>query len=216
VGSLSPQENRTNDQIEISDFVISGADWAAVMVYGRYGHQDAIKNSRIYIHDNIISDSSTGVFVYKNASNVRILRNDINKMALDGIAVDSRAATDEIASEPNYDIRIARNLVSGCGINGQGIGILIKGLNRNVSVSWNRVSNVGTVSNYRGPVAIGIGVVPDSDQKFARSVKIGNNFISGIWPESTRGYGILIVKGATNTFIKENTILHVGTEIKMN
>lgn len=212
VGSLDRREDRTNEGVEISDVKIIGADWAGILVYGRYGSFSTIKNYNISIHDNDISNSSIGIFVYKNARNIKITRNNINMMGQDGIAIDSRAQSDATQSEPNYDIQVTGNIISGCGYSAPGIGIVVKGNAQEIDVADNRISHVGDMAGYQHLMAIGIGVVPDFSRLLPSSVSISNNIVAKIWPGSINGHGILIAGTIPGIALKDNALTEVGLQ----
>jgi hypothetical protein len=210
VGSTNPTETRTNHDIEIDHTTISGANWAGIMIYGRYGVLGSIKNDTIKIHDNDISDSSNGIFVYKNAQAISIYSNRIDRTGQDGIAVDTRAATDRIVSEGNSYICVTDNIISNAGLSAQGIGVLVKGNNDHILIARNRIRSIGTQSGSIGPIAAGIALVPDFGKSVPSHIMVTDNTVEDVRPTSSSGYGLLADPGVRSLTLHSNTFSRIG------
>lgn len=210
IGSTDATETLTNHNVEIDHLKISGANWAGIMIYGRYGALGTTKNDTIRIHHNIVTDSSNGVFVYKNAHNVAIYSNRIERTGQDGIAIDTRAATDRVVSEANSDICVTDNVISNVGLSAQGIGVLVKGDNDRILVARNRIQRVGVQPKAIGPIAAGIALVPDFGKSMPRDIIVSNNDIEDIRPNSPSGYGLLADPGIRSLMLRGNTFTRIG------
>lgn len=132
----------TNRDITIANNrEITGGNWAAIMVYARSNSAGTVTphNSNIFIHHNGISDSSNGVFIYKNADNIHVDDNDISDIGYDGIIFDTRAESDVVTSGAITNVHCNRNTIDGFGSYGYGVGILVKGLVSDVRGSGNKI-----------------------------------------------------------------------------
>jgi len=215
IGSTSAGETRVNTDIEIAFNKITGANWAGIMVYGNHGTINTIKNSVIRVHDNYLSDiGGTAIFVYKNGQNVSIVDNIINLAAQDGIAVDSRAASDTVAphniTEGNFDITISGNVIQNAGRTSQGIGIAIKGDIRKWVVSENVIYDIG-LNNANAVDNYGVAVLQDASLSAPSFGTVVGNEISNITGAGTNGFGIFAGISVADVTIAVNNISSTKT-----
>jgi hypothetical protein len=199
-----------NGNIVIRNNHLRRANWGAVVVYGRSaaGMTTPPLNRNIDIIGNVISDvGGSGIFVYKNASDVRVTDNQIVNVSSNGIVFDTRAATDPLPySEPVRTIEISRNSVRSFGTQGQGIGILLKGAVQKASVIENWVGEA-SVHGRPGLVNYGIMINKDASARLTApsEVILARNVTSRI-RGSAGSVGLFVGPGATAVTLAGNTL----------
>lgn len=184
----------TNSNITIRNNKIRRGNWGGVIVYGRSGTggTPTPNNKNIHIYNNDISLCSNGVFVYKNASNVRVKGNDIHDVGYDGVIFDTMAATDTVVSEPIIGVVCTGNFIDRFGMYGQGVAILYKGAVSLVDGTRNRITN-GLVNSQAGMLNYAINVSNDSNPTPTgpSRVNLSGTIISSIQSSlAGGGYGI--------------------------
>jgi len=210
IGSYRPKNNGDiNSNIIIRDLSIKGCNWSAIMVYARQNLKKIQKNNYISIHNNIIYNSSNGIFVYKNAKSVNIHDNYIYNIGRDGIAIDTRAATDSDISMSISNVDISRNFIRNFGISGQGIGVLLKGIVINSLIDSNVILDAAINQKVIPPFNSGILIGPDFEKKSPINVVISNNIIKNIFSEGANSFGILVNSGSENINTYSNDISFV-------
>ena len=112
------------------------------LFYWNVGNALSLANESVMIRNNEITNSSNGIFVYKNASNIVIEKNYVHNTGYDGIVLDTRAYSDANDSMPITTVRILGNLVENIGHQHSSIGILAKGKVTDVVIIRNTVRGV--------------------------------------------------------------------------
>lgn len=206
---VSNSSTAANRNISVLRNTISYSFWGGIVVYGRAGSNGspAPLNQTIRVSGNTITNSSNGVFVYKNARDIEVTDNRIVHSGYDGIVFDTHAATDRGSTEPIEDIRVTGNVVDTFGSYGYGVGILLKGEVNRARVLGNRIQN-GSVN--RGGVFNNYGILLTNDtgrRRGANDVLIEQNVISNI--RSSRpngGFGINVNGQAKRIRILRNQV----------
>lgn len=186
----------TNRNITIKGNKILRANWAGVLVYGRSGNGGSPTpfNDGVRIYDNEISLCSNGVFVYKNAKNIRVCNNDIHDVGYDGVIFDTMAATDSVLSEAIIGLLCSGNKIDRFGMYGYGVGVLFKGDVSDGVCSHNRITN-GLVNAQAGLSNYAISFSNDSNPSATapRRISVSHNLIDAInSSQANQGYGILV------------------------
>lgn len=211
VGEIAPSaDGNANIQTCITNCNMEGFNWSAIMIYGARnafsGNSQA--NIGFQVYKNDISNSSNGVFVYKNACLGDIYQNTIYDMYQDCIAIDTRAASDTQPSLPIGQISIYKNDLYGFGKSAQGIGVLFKGAIEGSDITQNKIHDASTL-NALNNYAILVG--PDFGGLQPRNNCIEKNDINGIYAASGRqGMGIL-VNQSINITTRKNRIKDTAT-----
>ena len=199
-------DDSISEDIEISGNHFFKGNLAGVLVEGRQGTIGTVKNRNIRIFDNRFEKVTTGVFIYKNASNVVVSGNYAQDTAVSGYAMDTRAATDPKDTGPNEHIVIANNFSTRTG-QAQGFighGVLVKGANHDIVVSGNTMTDIGnartTKENY------GILVTQDASGNSPSNVTLRDNSIKEVTSGTTGSYAIYVLRGASKIKVFRNTM----------
>lgn len=219
IGTVTPTNTAENHDIEVAHCTIRGGNWAAIVVYGRRLPDPPtpdppffVRNQNINIHHNTIEDSSMGIFVYKNADGVLISGNYIHGTGQDGIAVDTRAASDKREPEPIHNVTITDNVCLKSGLLAQGIGILMKGANQVGLVANNLIEDVG-IGNANVVNHYGILINQDWDDPTVEvpgpgtpaQISVIGNVVRNVTGAGLNGFGIY-VGFATDMVVADNLV----------
>ncbi len=209
IGDTDRSDNTLNQNIEIFNNTIRGSNWAGIMVYGNRGALGVPKSRNINIHHNRITDSTNGIFVYKNADQISVKSNQIALTAQDGIVFDTRAATDSRPTEANRNISILDNVVVNPGRYGQAVGILLKGDNAHARIEGNEIRDVAK-GQVRPLPAYGILINADFSGSAGHDYDVRRNTIDGVdSPGRRRIFGIYVGPSSASARILDNTIRNV-------
>ncbi|MCO5143099.1 MAG: glycoside hydrolase family 55 protein [Oligoflexia bacterium] len=169
-------------------------------------------NKSISIRHNKISNSSNGVFVYKNAESILVEHNDISNMGYDGVVFDTAAASDYNFSMPINGVRVYDNVMTDIGKMHSSAGVLIKGKIDNVVIARNTIRDVNAIYNpvYNRVAAFGISVSHDAYYSISSNVTMGGNVIDSVITDYTSGNGIFVGAGHKKITIQGNEISNIG------
>jgi len=195
----------TNKNIKIYRNTIKGSNWGGIVVYGRSNTAVTLtpKNENISIFMNKIYDcGGNGVFVYKNAYDVKVYHNEIYDVANNGVVFDTMAQSDAVTTEANYNPNVYGNRVYNYGKKGSGAGVQIKGRNLSFKVRDNEIFN--SVSDGVSNINYGVFVTRDNAlaRPYAGSVT-GNDIYSLTAFGAAVGVAIL---GADSVKVIENNV----------
>lgn len=219
IGNFVNDGMKTNRVIVIENNILEKFNYSGIMIVGQTTETNPpLANQYVLIQNNHISNSSNGVFAYKNAEGITITKNHIVNTAYDGIALDTAAASvqrvaDAIASISISKVRITDNLVEKIGSQHSSIGILLKGLINDAVILRNVIREVRAPikqvyvvngKSYPMSIAYGISVGPDAHQQSGRDVIISLNDISILNAELTKNG--LVVGGYTNVIVQGNKL----------
>lgn len=211
IGDTDRSDDTLNQDIEIFNNAIRGSNWAGIMVYGNRGAFGVPKSRNIDIHHNRVTDSSNGIFIYKNAEQISVRSNRIALTAQDGIVFDTRAATDTRPTEANRNISILDNVVVNPGRYGQGIGIVLKGDNAHALIEGNDIRYVARGQARPSP-AYGILINADFSGSAGHDYDVRRNTVDGVDPPGRqRAFGIYLGPSCESARILDNTIRNVGS-----
>lgn len=217
IGNFVNDGMKTNRVIVIENNVLSDFNYSGIMIVGQTTETNPpLANQFVLIQNNRISNSSNGVFVYKNAEGINITKNHIVNTAYDGIAFDTAAASvqrvpDKIASISISKVRITENLLEKIGSQHSSIGILLKGLINDAVILRNVIREVRAPikqvyvvngKSYPMSIAYGISVGPDAHKQSGSNVIISLNDLSILNAELTKNG--LVVGAYSNVIVQGN------------
>lgn len=208
LGEYLPDEEGLNEHIKISGLEMEGFNWSAIMLYGLQNGSITQSNENIEISGNCISNSSTGIFVYKSAKIIDIKNNIISGTAQDSIALDTRAESDAQDSVAISQVCVAKNKCTDFGKAGQGVSILAKGAVSESDITMNCIADsslIGGLNNY----AILIG--KDYQGEKPCNIDVEKNDISNIYASGSRQAMGILVNESRNITTRKNNIDSTGT-----
>jgi polygalacturonase len=201
----------TKRNIVIENVQISGFAFAGILLHACQSGKIVPRNEHITIRNSAIRDCQNGIMVYKNGRHIKIENNIIEETWQDGIAIDTRCATDPEPSMENADISIRGNVIRRAGKDAQAVGILVKGKNNAIDIAGNRIHDIGVDLTGPDHKSYGILLGPDSFGDFnADDVRITGNSLFRISSVSGDDMGIFIGEKSRNIRIEGNWLYRTG------
>lgn len=210
VGGVDGGDSAYVRNVTISDNIISGFSWAAVVIYGNRGEDAVVNADNIDVSDNYFLDNYAAVAIYKNTANISISRNTIRRVGQTAIFVDALAQNDGSEGEANYDASITHNHIEDAGRWTQGIGILYKGRGARGLIAFNTILNTGVNQPAGQENAFGIYVGNGVDSAGPGNVDILGNKISRVAAPVGNSYGIYVGSHVDGARVARNSIEEVG------
>ena len=205
--AAAPTDTEVNNRVTIQHCEMSGSNWACVVFYGGQSGAFYQRNTNMTVRNCDISESSSGVFSYKNAENHIFEYNHIRNMAQNCISFDTRAASDPVeVSLPMYKMRANYNVCTGYGQSGQGSALLWKGLIFDSECFGNIVKDAFAASSVVPPHNVAIFAGPDFQGDAPARVRIINNRVSSVYSSGLNGIGIWCSTGVTRAHIEGNYV----------
>jgi len=203
-----------NDNINIYDNVLEGGHHSVVLITGSYGTSGLVKNTNINVYNNKMIDSTSGVFIYKNSTDINVYDNIVYNMGQNGHAADTLSSGDitRPTSEPVKRIVFARNNISKVGISAQGGGIVAKGDIDTVIIKDNILHNVGNVLSTNS--MFGILLSRDAADSIMTNIKVAGNTVYDVRNSTTGGWAMTVVEGTSNISITGNTFEYAQRGVK--
>lgn len=215
LGNFPNTGMKTNKVIVIENNILENFNYSGIMLQGQTTELNPkLANEYVLIRNNKISNSSNGVFVYKNSKGITVRNNHVSNMAYDGLGFDTAAATtsgvpDNIQSISITDIDVSGNLLEKIGTRHSSIGIVLKGLVTNAVVTKNIIRKVKAPLNAYGmSVAYGISIGKDAHGISGSNITVSANEISNI--ESLMTRNALVIGGFQDVIVQGNKLKDVA------